>query len=115
MEKASHLWASCWMAVLLATRIMVKTLVATGAARMGAAMTAAFLPNSSTLQIVLQPDMYTVLYRFGSCCLFHDCFAGCLSVLTVGSVCDRVEIAFSSTPSQHSTPHTQARNQPERE
>ena len=64
MEKASHLWASCWMAVLLATRIMVKTLVATGAARMGAAMTAAFLPNSSTLQIVLQPDMYTVSVRF---------------------------------------------------
>ena len=26
-----------------------------------------------------------------SCCLFHDCLAGCLSVLTVVSVCDRVE------------------------
>ena len=26
------------------------------------------------------------------CCLFHDCLPGCLSVLTVVSVCDRVEI-----------------------
>ena len=32
------------------------------------------------------------MYLFVSCCLFHDCLAGCLSVLTVVSVCDRVEI-----------------------
>ena len=32
------------------------------------------------------------MYLFGSCCLFHDCLTGCLSVLTVVSVCDRVEI-----------------------
>ena len=35
-----------------------------------------------------EPDMY----RFVSCCLFHDCLTGCLAVLTVVSVCDRVEI-----------------------
>ena len=35
------------------------------------------------------PDMNL----FVSCCLFHDCWTGCLFVLTVVSVCvDRVEI-----------------------
>ena len=29
---------------------------------------------------------------FVSCCLFHDCLTECLSVLTLVSVCDRVEI-----------------------
>ena len=32
------------------------------------------------------------VYLFGSCCLFHDCLTGCLPVLTVVSVGDRVEI-----------------------
>ena len=32
------------------------------------------------------------MYLFGSCCLVHDCLTGCLSVLTVVSVRDRVEI-----------------------
>ena len=29
---------------------------------------------------------------FASGCLFHDCLTGCLSVVTLVSVCDRVEI-----------------------
>ena len=37
------------------------------------------------------------MYLFGSCCLFHDCLTGCLAVLTVVSVCDRVEICLMSS------------------
>ena len=37
-------------------------------------------------------DTRALLTPTTSCCLFHDCLTGCLSVLTVVSVCDRVEI-----------------------